>query len=282
MLNYTYTTKGELWSAEVTVCDDEISCSNAVNTTQLEILNTAPSQVTLSSPEDGNVTTDRTPTLSWNAASDDDSDTITYTLYILCQGGCASDNREVASISGTSQEVTPDLLFLGDNNYYYNWSVASYDGTAYGANSTERNITIQSLISINSPVDNVTFGSKNVGDVDDTTDDSPAPVRVNNDGNARVNVTLSSSDALWVTRSLGTTYFRFKVDNWTTENNSFVWGGSTTTFANIATTSTLAFNELNYTDATDEAEIDLEITVPTDETSGFKESELSITASLSE
>ena len=279
------TTKAELWSAEVIICDDEISCSNAVNTTQLEILNTPPTQVTLSEPDNDNITNNRTPLFIWNAASDDDIDDIlNYTLYVLCYQGCSSDNREESGISPTSFVITPDLLFLWDNLFYYNWSVAAYDGLDYGANSTERNITIASLIGIMLPVANVTFDTKNVGDTDNTTDDDPLPFRINNTGNARVDVYLSSSDPLWISQPLGTKYFQFKVDNYTEENGSFIWDGSQTTFVDIppAEALILAFNELNYSDATDEAEIDLLIEVPSDEPGGDKESAVVLTASLSE
>ena len=200
----------------------------------------------------------------------------------MCYQGCTSDNREESGISPTSFVITPDLLFLWDNLFYYNWSVAAYDGLDYGANSTERNISIQAELIETLSVANVTFDTKNVGDTDNTTDDDPPPLRMNNGGNARVNVTLSSSQALWISQPLGTKYFQFKVDNYTEENGSFIWDGSNTTFTNIAATESFAFNELNYSDATDEAEIDLLIEVPSDEPTGDKESAVVLTASLSE
>ena len=81
-----------------------------------------------------------------------------------------------------------------------------------------------------------------------------------------------------------TAYYQFKIDNYTLENYSFIWGKSVTTYTNIPFTGSplMSIAELNYTNATDTAEIDVNITVPFDEGSGVRSSTITFTSSLAE
>ena len=84
-----------------------------------------------------------------------------------------------------------------------------------------------------------------------------------------MNVTILSTQ-LWDTQSSSSVYYQFKAANYTLENSSFKWGSSITSYLNLpidlaeqAPALFLAF--LNYTDATDTVEIDINLTVPPNE-----------------
>ena len=101
-------------------------------------------------------------------------------------------------------------------------------------------------------------------EVNDTTNNQPAPFKLENDGNTEANVSVNSS-SLWVSASaqLNTSYYQFKADN--SEANSFNWLNSQTTWANMSDISKSIINTLNHTDSNDLAEIDIRVEVASDE-----------------
>jgi len=125
------------------------------------------------------------------------------------------------------------------------------------------------------------FGGIGILGTNDTTDDSPLPFKIQNDGNAFVNVTINASD-LWNIISNPSQYYQFKIDNISGEENSFNWQASSTLFTNMPNNTLMSIADLNYTDATDSAEIDINISVPPNEGSGVRSSTVVFTASLSE
>jgi hypothetical protein len=280
-LNLQNTTKGENWTCSMKFFNG-ISFTSQVNTNNLTILNSPPI-VTLLSPADGNTTTNKTPTFTWSA-TDDDNDTMTYEFNLTCYTGCAAqDSRYIQNISSTSYTIASNLKFLSDNNYYYNWSVIANDLEEYGTWTTDRNISIQSLVEISLLNSSIAFGTIAFNTSQDTTDNSPLPLLIENIGNVLVNITIWATD-LWNSVSNPSQYYQFKVDNYTLENNSFNWGLSITSFANMSANGTglLAISELNYTDLTDTAEVDINITGPVTETAGVRNSTITLTASLGE
>jgi len=66
--------------------------------------------------------------------------------------------------------------------------------------------------------------------------------------------------------------------------NSFNWLTSLVVYTDMATNDTPVFGivELNYSDASDTAEIDINISVPSNEGSGVRNSIVTFTASLGE
>ena len=280
------TTKGQQWHCGIVLYDGALASAQG-NSTNLTILNTAP-VVTLASPADGNVTTDRTPTFSWTS-SDDDGDTVSYELNLTCfssaGGSCnsGSDNRYVQGITSTSHDIVGDLQFLSDNGFYYNWTVRANDSEQFGSWATWRNISIQSVITISLPNSSIEFGNIEFTENNDTSDNSPLPFLIQNDGNAFVNVTIEATN-LWGSQANPNSNYRFKVDNLTIENGSFNWGSSVTNYTNVPASGSpsLCIARLNYTDVTDTAEIDINITVPTDEGSGVRSSTATFVSSLAE
>ncbi|MBI2632276.1 right-handed parallel beta-helix repeat-containing protein [Candidatus Pacearchaeota archaeon] len=248
--------------------------------------------VTLVTPTNWNQTTNRTPSFTWTS-SDYDSDTMTYELNLTCYntagGGCSgkgSDERYVQSISGTTYNLVGDLQYLIDYNNYYNWSVRANDGQENGSWTSMFGLNISALVAISMPVSKIDFGLLSQGqskNTTNTTGNDPAPFEIQNDGNSFTNITVAGTN-LWLTQANPSTYYRYKIANKSTENGSFDWGKSVTTFTNMPASGSpqLALVELNYTDATDIALIDMLVTDPNIEPSGYKESNVTFTATIGE
>ena len=245
-------------------------------------LNELPT-VTLVAPDDENTTTDRTPTFNWTG-SDDDGDSLEYEINItlIASSLCTDPDRGAIGISDENYTVPNYLKCLYDNGDYYNWSVRASDdsGVTYGAWSSVRRININSDIIITLPVDAINFGSMITG-MNDTSDDVPAPFVIQNDGNCYVNVTTNATN-LWVEASNPSDYFEYKIDNNSGEEGAFDWLESKISWQQIPITDETSIVELNWSDLVDSAEIDLNITVPSQEVAGNKESTVYFTASLGE
>ena len=288
------TTKGENWSAGA-IFTDGVNTTAQVNTSALFIKNTVPPVISLKIPATGTSTTDRTPNLQWFITSDDDGDTLAYHLNLSCVGGCAVDNRLQTGYSAGTADVNSDLLYLYDNNFYYNWTVIAFDGEANSsAWATGRHINITALVSIilapgNASVD---FDSIPYLGTNDTEDDRPFPFLLENNGNSFVNVSMGAYEDLWVTQAGPSAYFQAKVANYSKEvqgTGAFVWGTGQTevTYFNVPLAQ-MTVDEIlflvgfNYTDASDTAEVDINVTVPPNEGPGKRSANVSFTASLAE
>ena len=279
------TTKRENWSCGMRLYDGT-DYSDWVNSSMnVTIVNTAPSTPTLSLPADGSTTTNRAPNFTWSASTDADSDSLTYELNVslIAASTCSEAARHVKVINGSSYQISGDLKCLYDNLDYYNWSARAYDGTDYSNWGKAFILNISSLITISLPNNSVQFSDINFQGTNDTSNNAPLPFLIQNDGNAFVNITIQAT-SLWNTVLNPTAYYQFKIDNYTLENYSFIWGKSVTTYTNIPFTGSplMSIAELNYTNATDTAEIDVNITVPFDEGSGVRSSTITFTSSLAE
>jgi hypothetical protein len=245
--------------------------------------------VTLVTPTIWNQTTNRTPSFTWTS-NDPDSDSMTYELNLTCYvttgGGCSgkgSDERYVQSISGTTYNLVGDLQYLIDYNNYYNWSMRANDGQEFGAWTNMFGLNISALIAISLPVDKIDFGLLSQGQSKNTTTNDPAPFRIQNDGNSLANITINGTN-LWLTKPNPDRFYQFKIANNSAENGSFSWSQSIINFRNMSgpAATLLGIVELNYTDATDTAHIDLLVEDPTSEPAGARESTVTFTASLGE
>jgi hypothetical protein len=171
--------------------------------------------------------------------------------------------------------VSAAAIFLDD--------IISATGLATGI----ARVRVVCMMSISLPASSVDFGDVYQGQTDDTSDGSPAPMVVQNDGSVRVDVTIArdaSSSPLFSGTGGGddTASFQFKADS-TNETGSFNHSGSITNWTNVPGTAPLtAIYGLKYSDSQDSAEIDLRIQVPTDEPMGEKNETLDFTATASE
>lgn len=145
------------------------------------------------------------------------------------------------------------------------------------------NVTVGIVEDITLIVSNVDFGSMQGDGTNDTTDDSPAPFDVSNEGNICVNITIKRDDLNWFT---GTTVAGDTQMNVTCPSNcqSGTWGnasgGSFPEWNNLTTSPQLMIAGLNWTDgATDNAELEIKIHVPIDEPAGAKGTIVTFTAS---
>ena len=271
------TVKGQQWIGEV-IPNDGYEDGTYKNSTVLTILNSAPSQVTLSSPADASSTNDRTPTFTWNAATDNDGDSLTYNITVDNNADFSSPAVNVNSISAITYTLTNDLELVNGANTIYYWKVLANDGSIDGAWSSTRQFTLTSEVSMSLPNDTSDFGNMAQGAYDDTLDSVPSPILVQNDGNTFIDVNVSLLSGLWVTQTSPTTYFRYLIANYTGEAGAFNWSGSQTTWSNVPTSNNTAVDYLNYTDASDVARFDINVTVPPDESAGSKAAVLSFIA----
>ena len=189
-------------------------------------------------------------------------------------------------LSVTNYTLTQDLKCLIDHGDYYLWSVRANDSAGFSSWTSMRNLSIQALIDLAIPNNTILFGNLYYLASNDTVDNSPNPIILRNDGNAFMNITVSAT-SLWSTSLNPTNNYQFKADNVssTGENNSFTISQSQLsyrTFNNSSDPALICLANFNYTDATDSAEFDVNITVPLGEPAGYKTSTLTFIGSLSE
>jgi len=171
---------------------------------------------------------------------------------------------------------------LYDNGYYYNWSVRAYDGEVYSPWTSVWHVNISATATISISNSSMNFGTLNPLAVENTSDDSPNPFTINNDGNAVVNISLNSS-ALWETVSSNSSYYQFKVDNKSGEAGAFSWVGSVVDWFSVPISgSVVAVKELNYETDDDSAEVDIRLEVPTNEGPGVKNTTIIFSSRLAE
>ncbi len=192
---------------------------------------------------------------------------------------------QLNSVQGLSAEnYTPstDLQYLSDNNYWYTWKVRANDSIGYGEWSEERSINISALLMISLPVGSVNFGSLGYLEANDSSDNSPSPFVIENNGTVFVNVSVNSS-AIWSQAQSNSSYYQFKVDNVSGEAGAFSWLSSITSWFNSPINSyVVAIDSLNYSDDKDSAEIDVRLEVPPNEGPGAKSSTIIFKAELAE
>ena len=133
------------------------------------------------------------------------------------------------------------------------------------------NLSFAILIDLSFPTDSVSFGSIAFLGSNNTTDDSPPPFTIQNNGNTLVNINISSTN-LWNAVANPTAYYRLKVDNVSgEEEGAFNWTGSSTSWTNApSNNNSIIIQELNYTDESDIAELDIFVEVPLNETPSVK------------
>ncbi len=274
--------KMENWTCGV-VPFDGIAEGNLVNSTNVSVVNSPPTRPTLTNPVNNNVTTDTTPFFNWTPVTDPDNDVINYTLNITCLttsgGACPTgdDSQQIDNINISNYTMTDDLDFFLDDGFRYNWTVRATDGQNTSSFAQPFNITFVVVVDINLSNSSIDFGSTlSPGDAESTQDRSPAPLKLDNIGNAFVNVNISSNNFLFTTLTSQSTNYMFRIND---SGGQLVTPFNTTesivNFTNVTTTNRTAIVRFNET-AT--ANIDINITVPSDEPSGLKTSVLNLVA----
>ena len=152
----------------------------------------------------------------------------------------------------------------------------TYTGGVIG----EAKVNVSAVVAISLPVNVVDFGTLFQGATDNTTDSSPPPLIVQNDGGVDVNVSASGTP-LFSGSGGGdnTASYQFKARENPSEPGSFNTGASVTSFVNVSTTPiTIFITDLEFAASSDTSLVDLLINIPFDESLGEKNSTLTFTA----
>jgi len=274
--------KIENWTCGVVPFDGTV-LGNQVNATAVTIVNSPPNTPTLTNPAHNNVTTDTTPFFNWTPVLDPDNDVLNYTLNITCiplaGGSCGTgdDSKQIDNINISNYTLTDDLEFFLDDGYRYNWTVRATDGQNTSAFAKPFNISFVVFIDINLSRLTIDFGSLTTGTSESTVDNSPLPLKLDNNGNSYVNVNLSALTMLFAKEPTASNKYMYKVtDPGGQAVVPFNTTLSATTFTNITiltnTTALVKFNE------TATVNVDINITIPLDEPQGLKSSILQLFA----
>ncbi|MCX8159230.1 MAG: LamG domain-containing protein, partial [Candidatus Pacearchaeota archaeon] len=281
VLGYGNTTKGEVWHCSVRAFDGSVY-SDWINSTNISILNSLP-VVTLISPGNNNQTTNRTQMFIWSGV-DDDGDVLSYefNMSLVASSTCYDGDKYVSGLSTTNYTLTSPMKCFIDKGDYYKWSVRASDGSGFGDWANYWNVSLKSLLALNLLIDKVEFGLIKYLGSNDTTNNSPLPFLLENNGNSLVNVTIKATD-FWKMATNPSSYYRYKIDN-SSELNSFNWAGSVTTFSNMPsiTNEQRCIAYLNYSSMNNSAEIDIYVQVPSMETGGYKNSTVVFTGVFAE
>ncbi|MBI2109617.1 hypothetical protein HYT58_00390, partial [Candidatus Woesearchaeota archaeon] len=190
------------------------------------VVNSQPTAVGLRDPLNDNHTTNRTPFFYWTNTTDADDDsnftfTINLTCYLIAGGLCSPNDNKLVNTSDTGINLTnsQQLRFFFDDGAFYNWTVTAYDNNGTSGLSginMSRNISIDVVVDVTMPNSTVQFGNKSIGNSDDTTDNSPQPAAIQNNGNSFIDVNESGVQAdidMWVTDAVPTSNYQFRMDN---------------------------------------------------------------------
>jgi hypothetical protein len=158
----------------------------------------------------------------------------------------------------------------------------------------EANVTVGELVSILLDPYNITFGTLQPGESDNTTDDSPAPLVLYNAGTVLANVTMNTNSSvgdaiLWNDTTLhsectsgpSTTCEHFTYFSELNESGSVDTacglacgsGGCQDSWNSVnldAAAPEIVVDCLKFVDSTDSVKVHLNVTVPTDESAGPK------------
>jgi hypothetical protein len=237
--------------------------------------NTKPTTPTLYWPVVDNHTTNRTTFFNWTVSTDADGDSVNYTWNLSCfnnaGGSCSpTDSRIIQNITPINYTPTYNLKNFWDTLEYYNWTVMAWDGYENSTPATNRRLYIDSLVSITMITSSVNFTTMNPGTQDNTTDNDPNPLSMNNSGNCFINVSINGS-SMWLTAPNPTIRYQFKADY--LNIGSFNWTESATSWTNIPLTPpVLELSKFNYTYGNNSAETDINVSPTSYEPYGVRNS----------
>ena len=217
--------------------------------------------------------------------------------------------------SSTNQTLSFDLIYRSDDNLVYNWTVNATDGTNTSAfREFKRNFTIDSLVDLTFEaldddlgvggctgglnLNGINFGTQSPDTNDNTTDNSPNAFGIINSGNVVVDVNVTGTQ-LFTGTNPG---YEFKSTNYSARStgcsdedfdpkfSAFNSSKTPIVFIPLNTTSVKAIGSFNYTGGSDGAggaggttskgdtvEVDINISIPSDEFGSTKSSVVNFT-----
>lgn len=237
-----------------------------------QVAGDTPDAPTLHLPPDNNETTNRTPQFQWYNSTGG-SGAQTYEIQIDDSSIFSSINYNANGISEGTGSISGETIHvptsnLGVDTTYY-WRVRAYSGLVSSEWSDVWNFTIDSLRRIVLIRDSVSFGTMEALVTNDTIDNAPLPFLIENDGNIFVNLSINATN-LWESQSNPSDYYQFAAG--VNESGSFNTGTSTTTFTQMPITQTEFLINLNWSFASDTAELDINITPPQADGGGIRNS----------
>ncbi len=156
-----------------------------------------------------------------------------------------------------------------------NNSITSITGAATGIT----NVTIATTVTVSLTVNNVDFGVMQVNENNDTWDNSPPPFELQNDGNTIVNVSVYATD-LWTQSGYGNPTPNYLAA--ANQSGGNAGAGSIFTYTQMPDTGNTTWypiRMLPYASGSDNAYLDINVTVPPEETPGVKTSTVTFTGS---
>ncbi|NOZ80469.1 MAG: hypothetical protein GXP63_02255 [DPANN group archaeon] len=271
-LNYSYlgagnTSAGEVWNCTVTPYDGSL---NGTSSSDKVTINRHPTIPVLSYPvANDSFFINRTPRFNWTNATDPDSDILTYELQVSLNADMTSPLINETNITRDYYQQPTEMDFAT-----YHWRVRSYDGELWGNWTGIWNYTLAKYTSILLETDSVNFGLMSTGEEKNTSEGTPAPFRIENNGNWEVNISVNASP-IWTSAlaPMDTDYYQFKA-NGTDEGSTFDRPTSTTSWTNMTNSLQHVITRLNHSDGSDSVALDLRLLVPLDEDPGSKQSSL--------
>jgi hypothetical protein len=254
-LSSANTTYGDTWNCSITPYDG--TDYGTTNSDKVFINNTAPPKVNLSYPPKSDAFfSDRTPVFNWTSITDPDGDSITYHIQIANDYEFSSIVYKNGTVAQNYYNYTTELSL----STQYFWRVLANDSINESPWSDIWNFTIQPYVAVALFNASMNFATMDRLETNDTTDNSPPPIKLQNDGNTECNVSVYATQ-LWQTEGLGKEYFQFKA-NETAETGSFNTSGSQMTWANMTAGNSSLIKTLNHSDINDEAFVDILVKVP--------------------
>lgn len=270
--------------------------NNSVSNLSFNLNAAAPTAPLTGMPANGSALTNRTPIFDWFNSSDADGDVISYHIQVDDNARFNAPEINVSSIQDLSSaapgnttwyssvELAVDIRFYwrvraNDSVGYGDWSNgATADGPTDAQNLS--NFTIDSLLSITMSNSGIEFGTISPGTEANTSDGVPLPFRAENTGNIDANVSVNGS-TLYTTVPINRSAYQFRIR--ANESNAFSTALSATGWTNM-TNSTTAAHVVNLTwrNARNDFLTDLNLTIPTDEPSGFKTANITFTLTRNE
>jgi hypothetical protein len=274
-LNSTELRRADLWNCSITPVDSTGLNGSTKYSSQTTISGSPPLDVSLLYPANNNQSVfERYVNFSWSTADERDGDAVTYSLNLTVTPGTCSVQTQLTGLSTTNRtygELCTDQT--------YNWTVRACDTDGCSSWATKYNFTIASVLSIVLRNNNTDFGTLNPEDSKDTQYGGVAPFRIENDGNVMANITVNASNSPFTLAALGSTAFQFKARQ--NETNAYNTTGSQATYTPMDAILKNVLKQLNYSDASDTAYVDINITVPDSEPPGTKSTDVLFRAEMS-
>ena len=179
--------------------------------------------------------------------------------------GCAKVVNKKPKISNNSLVVLLGLAIVV--SIAGTWAtltiVDQITGAATATGTTT--VNVKSVVSCSATDNTIVFGQMQRSGSNNSGNKSDYHV-VSNAGNVDINVSAYASVNLWATQAAASSYWRIGCNNTNTS------GSTCSDWANLAASSarTLLTDNLSVADATDDMMVKVEVTVPTDETTGNK------------